>query len=228
MKGFVTTRAGGVSQGPWSSLNLGKHVGDEAAAVAENRRRFAGLLPREPRWISLVHGDRVLRWEEEPQDTEADASVTALAGMPCVVTAADCLPVLFCDRAGTTVGAAHAGWRGLSIGVLEATVRAMETAPSEILAWLGPAIGPTAFEVGEEVREAFVAADPRAASAFAARETPGKYLADLYALARQRLAQTGVTEVYGGQYCTHSDPQRFFSYRRDRTCGRMAAAIYLS
>ncbi len=231
VRGFVTTRAGGVSKGEWASLNLGQHVGDDADAVTENRRRFVNLLPREPRWISLVHGDRVLRWEDEPEDTQADASVTALTGMPCVVTAADCLPVLFCDRSGTTVGAAHAGWRGLSIGVLEATVQAMGVNPAEILAWLGPAIGPSAFEVGTEVRDAFVSVDPAAAGAFVTvgPQKSGKYFADLYALARQRLARAGVrvTQVYGGEHCTYSDPKRFFSYRRDRVCGRMAAAIYL-
>ncbi|MBI3715586.1 MAG: peptidoglycan editing factor PgeF [Betaproteobacteria bacterium] len=229
VKALFTTRQGGVSSGAWASLNLGKHVGDDADAVAENRRRFGVLLPREPQWISLVHGDRVLRWEDDQVDLQGDAVVTSLPERPCIVTAADCLPVFFCDRAATTVGVAHAGWRGLAADVLERTVEAMRVPPVQIQAWLGPAIGPTAFEVGDDVRNAFVAVDPRTAIAFAAAgaHRPGKYFADIYRLARQRLAQAGVTQVYGGGFCTVNEPARFFSHRRDRISGRMAAAIWL-
>jgi len=229
VRALFTTRQGGVSSGPWASLNLGKHVGDAAEAVAENRRRFGTLLPCAPQWVSLVHGDRVLRWEDDPAELQGDAVVTSLADRPCIVTAADCLPVFFCDRAASTVGVAHAGWRGLSAGVLERTVEAMRTPPAQVLAWLGPAIGPSAFEVGDDVRNAFVAADADADSAFAgaSAERPGKYFADIYRLARQRLAKAGVTHVYGGDFCTASDPLRFFSHRRDRISGRMAAAIWL-
>lgn len=235
VRAAMTTRNGGVSQGPFASLNLGEGA-DSPAHVAENRRRLAEHLelPAEPGWLRQVHGTRVVRLrpparmpgEGGESTPEADASYATEPGAVCVAQAADCLPVLFCDDAGAAVAAAHAGWRGLVAGVLEATVRAMPAAPASLMAWLGAAIGPDSFEVGDEVREAFVRADPGAAAAFRAG-APGKHYADLYALARRRLATAGVTRVYGGGLDTLRDPARFFSYRRDGRCGRMAALVWL-
>jgi len=225
---LVTTRAGGVSVAPYDSLNLGVHVGDDPARVAENRRRLRALLPEEPCWLNQVHGTTVLdadMWVGGLPD--ADAVVSRRSGRVCVVMTADCLPVLLCDDAGTVVGAAHAGWRGLHGGVLEATVAAMAVPPSTLMAWLGPAIGPAAFEVGDEVRQAYVGQDPRAAGAFQTTQQPGKWMADLYALARFRLEALGVVRVHGGEFCTHADATRFYSYRRDGVTGRMASLIWL-
>jgi YfiH family protein len=202
---------------------------DVAAGRDDDRRRLreALALPAEPGWLRQVHGARVVRLR--PGDgaaAEADASVAADPGVVCAVMAADCLPVLFCDDAGTTVAAAHAGWRGLAAGVLEATVRATGQPGERLMAWLGAAIGPASFEVGAEVREAFVAADPDAAACFRPRPSPGKFLADLYGLARQRLARAGVRRVHGGGLDTFADPRRFFSYRREGRCGRLAALVW--
>jgi len=222
----VTTRAGGVSLPPYDSLNLGDHVGDDPVAVVLNRQRLRALLPAEPRWLKQVHGTVVAKADMIVEPVEADAAVSFTAGMVCAVLTADCLPVLFCDRQGTRVAAAHAGWRGLAAGVLEAAAAAMQCPSSDILAWLGPAIGPQAFEVGEEVREAFVRDLPAAARAFTPRQS-GKWLADIYELARLRLARAGVREVYGGGLCTYSDSERFYSYRREKATGRMAALVWL-
>ncbi|MFA5530542.1 MAG: peptidoglycan editing factor PgeF [Thiohalomonadaceae bacterium] len=228
VRAAVTTRAGGVSVGPYASLNLGDHVGDEPAAVVENRARLVQVLrlPAEPRWLKQVHGTCALDAAAAIGGCEADAAFTALPGVVCAVLTADCLPVLFCDRAGTRVAAAHAGWRGLAAGVLERTMDTLGTAPADVLAWLGPAIGPQAFQVGEEVRTAFVSQDQAAATAFRPHGE-GRWLADLYALARLRLSRHGVAAVYGGGLCTFSDPARFFSYRRDGATGRMASLIWL-
>lgn len=223
---LATTRRGGVSAAPYASLNLGTHVGDDPARVADNRALLRELLPAEPAWLNQVHGTRVVDAAAAGDTPDADASVARDAGAVCVVMTADCLPVLLCDRAGTVVAAAHAGWRGLCDGVLEATVAAMGVAPGELLAWMGPAIGPDAFEVGAEVRAAFVARDPSADAAFAPIGD-GKYLADLYALGRQRLAAAGVGAVTGGDHCTVIERDLFFSYRRDRQTGRMASLIWL-
>jgi YfiH family protein len=222
----MTLRTGGASGGPYASLNLGDHVGDEPAAVAENRRRLREVLalPAEPLWLEQVHGTDVARCGG-PARPLADAAVALEPGQVCAVMVADCLPVLLADRGGTCVAAAHAGWRGLAAGVLEATVAALPAEPSQIVAWLGPAIGPEAFEVGPEVRDAFLAADEAAGEAF----RPGmgdRWLADVYRLARQRLARVGVTDLHGGGLCTVSDPARFFSYRRDGATGRMAALVW--
>ncbi|MDP1896342.1 MAG: peptidoglycan editing factor PgeF [Sulfurimicrobium sp.] len=224
-----TTRHGGVSAVPYTSFNLGGHVGDDPVAVATNRNELRTYLPAEPLWLKQVHGRGVVNADEAQGIPEADGSFSRQAGRICAVLTADCLPVLFCDRSGTVVAAAHAGWRGLADGVLEAAVEAMSVEPGEILAWLGPAIGPQAFEVGEDVREVFMAHDPVAASAFmpSAFSGAGKWLADIYLLARQRLARAGVTRVYGGEYCTHTDTERFFSYRRDGLTGRMASLVWL-
>lgn len=223
-----TTRLGGVSEGPYASLNLATHVGDDAARVLENRRRLhaALQLPSEPLWLRQVHGVAAVDAGCGKAECEADASYTGQSGVVCAVLTADCLPLLLCDVDGGVVAAAHAGWRGLLDGVIENTVRAMHRPGSRILAWLGPAIGPAAFEVGDEVRAAFVARDPRAAAAF--RPTPaGRWLADIHQLARGRLSEVGVEAVYGGHWCTVSDPARFYSYRRDRVTGRMASLIWL-
>ncbi len=209
---------------------------DVATGRDEDRRRLreALALPGEPRWLRQVHGTQVVelfrsprsRGEDQGEGPQADASFTTASGVACAVMAADCLPVLFCDDAGTTVAAAHAGWRGLAAGVLEATVRATGVAGASLMAWMGAAIGPGSFEVGAEVREAFLAADAGAAACFRPRPAPGKFLADLYGLARRRLAGAGVTRVYGGGLDTFADPERFFSYRRDGRCGRMAALVW--
>lgn len=229
---FMTTRVGGVGRSPYDGFNTATHVGDDPAAVAENRRLLRRHLPAEPLWLNQVHGAGVARFPATGVP-DADASVAFRPGQVCVVQTADCLPVLFRDRAGTVVAAAHAGWRGLAAGVLEETVAAMNVPPEEILAWLGAAIGPRAFEVGEEVREAFVGRHALAGVAFRPAlpgtldEAPRKWLADIYALARVRLAAAGVERVYGGGLCTFSDPARFFSYRREPRTGRMASLIWL-
>ena len=227
---LATTRTGGASTGPYASLNLGDHVGDAAAAVAANRRLLRPHFPSEPLWLRQVHGVEVVEAGESTggDPPEADGSVARRAGAVCVILTADCLPVLFCDVAGRVVGAAHAGWRGLLGGVLERTVKAMAVPPEDVLVWLGPAIGPSAFEVGAEVRDAFVAADPPAAAAFRPAAAPGKWLADLPALARQRLADVGVEKVHGGDLCTYRDAERFFSYRRDGVTGRLGSFIWLA
>ncbi len=225
---LVTTRLGGVSQPPFNSLNLGTHVGDSPADVTENRRRLRSLLPAEPCWLNQVHGTDVVCADnrvETPQD--ADASFARQPGAVCVVMTADCLPVLLCDQAGTVVAAAHAGWRGLLNGVIESTVKSMGVPPSQLMAWLGPAIGPDAFEVGPEVYAAFVEQNFAADTAF--EEIPdNKYLADIYKLARQRLAKLGVQQVYGGDFCTVVERERFFSYRRNGRTGRMASVVWIS
>lgn len=231
---LITTRVGGCSQPPYDSLNLGTHVGDLPADVAANRARLHPYLPAEPVWLSQVHGTHcldldALAAEPRPGPTpEADAALTRRGGAVCAIMTADCLPVLFCDAGGRVVAAAHAGWRGLLDGVLEATVRAMAVAPDDILAWLGPAIGPAAFEVGDDVRAAFVARDASASAAFHPHlAAAGKWWCDIEALARQRLIACGVTRIHGGGLCTASDPARFYSYRRDGVTGRMASLIWL-
>ncbi len=226
VRACVTTRSGGISQSPFDSFNLGDHVNDDPQAVAENRRRLRDALDCQPAWLSQVHGIRVV--EADPARVqEADASWSATPGVACAILTADCLPALFCDRAGTRVAAAHAGWRGLAGGMLEATLDALDCLPGEVLVWLGPAIGPEAFEVGPEVREALLVGHPQADAAFRPSANPGKYLADLYQLARIRLAARGVTAVYGGGLCTWSDP-RFYSYRRAARTGRFASLIWLA
>lgn len=226
VRALQTTRHGGVSCGGYASLNLGDHVGDAAEAVRENRARVCASLPAEPLWLRQVHGCAVSEAGRDRPGVEADAALARLPGLVCVVMTADCLPVLLCDRSGSVVAAAHAGWRGLCAGVIERTIAAMGVAGPELLAWLGPAIGPAAFEVGEEVRRAFVAVDAAAGAAFVARGG-GKWNADLYLLARQRLAACGVGAVYGGEACTFAEAERFFSFRRDGETGRMGTLIWL-
>jgi YfiH family protein len=225
VKACVTTRAGGASLAPFDSLNLGDHVEDSPEAVLENRRRLTEAFHIQPAWLRQVHGVSVVEADPE-RIAEADGSWTSTPGIACTSMTADCLPALFCNRAGTRVAAAHAGWRGLAAGVLEATAESLETEPADILVWLGPAIGPQAFEVGPEVREAFVQQLPGTAQAFVPSRNPGKFMADIYQLARLRLAARGITAVYGGGLCTVSDP-RFFSYRRSPLTGRFASLIWL-
>ncbi|CDF93548.1 MULTISPECIES: peptidoglycan editing factor PgeF [unclassified Pseudomonas] len=225
VKACVTTRAGGVSLAPFDSLNLGDHVDDDPGAVTENRRRLTDRFAIRPAWLQQVHGIAVVEADPALVAT-ADASWTATPGIACTAMTADCLPVLFCNRAGTRVAAAHAGWRGLANGVLEATLDSLATPADEIIAWLGPAIGPQAFEVGPEVREAFIAQLPRAEQAFVPSHNAGKFLADIYELARLRLAARGVSTVYGGGLCTVTDP-RFFSYRRSPRTGRFASLVWI-
>ncbi|MCH8536456.1 MAG: polyphenol oxidase [Alkalimonas sp.] len=228
VKACSSTRFGGYSTGVFASLNLGDHVGDAPEQVQRNRQllqQHAGM-PAAPVWLEQVHGTAVLRLPRQANSTlQADAAVSSAVGQVCSVMTADCLPVLFCDRSGQQVAAAHAGWRGLLGGVLEATV-ANFTQPTEVMAWLGPAIGPKAFEVGAEVRTQFIARQNGAETAFQP-STQGKWLANLYELARQRLQAVGVTAIYGGDYCTLSQPELFFSYRRDGQTGRMASCIWL-
>lgn len=229
VRAAFTTRAGGVSSGPHGGLNLGGNCGDDPAAVALNRQRLAAALdlPGEPQWLRQVHGTRVLVLPQATVEPEADGVFATEAGVVCAVQSADCLAVLFCDDRATVVAAAHAGWRGLAAGVLEATVAALPVSPDRLLAWIGPAIGPEAFEVGAEVPAAFVAVDPAAASCFRPGTQPGKYRGDLFALARQRLTRAGLTRIHGGGISTHADPGRFYSFRRDGVCGRMAALIWI-
>lgn len=225
VKACVTTRAGGVSLAPFDSLNLGDHVDDSPEAVSENRRRLTEAFSIKPAWLRQVHG--VVVAEANPElIAEADGSWTSTPGIACTAMTADCLPALFCNRDGTRVAAAHAGWRGLAAGVLEAAVESLQVEPAQVLVWLGPAIGPRAFEVGPEVREAFMQQLPVAAEAFIPSKNPGKFMADIYQLARLRLAACGVTAVYGGGFCTVTDP-RFYSYRRSPRTGRFASLIWL-
>jgi polyphenol oxidase len=226
VKAVITTRAGGVSTGPYASMNLGFTTDDDAHAVEENRRRLRMLLPAEPRWLKQVHGTRVVDADPLVERVEADAAIARENGTVCAVLIADCLPVLLTDRAGSLVAAAHAGWRGLAGGVIQRTIeRIREHSPHDVIAYIGPGIGRDAFEVGEDVYRAYTSNDAAAAHAFV-RHRPGKWLADLPALARRALAGCGVSEVYGGDFCTWSDPARFFSYRRDGATGRMAALIW--
>lgn len=224
---LITTRASGVSKAPYATLNLGRHVGDDPQAVAANRALLRAQLPNEPVWLNQVHGIKVLDAATVGLEVpEADASISRTPGVVCAIMTADCLPVLLADSKGSVVGAAHAGWRGLCNGVIEATVEAMAIPGNELVAWLGPAIGPDAFEVGTEVRAAFLQQDQAADAAFSPLED-GKYLADIYLLARQRLARLGVAQVHGGDFCTVIERDRFFSYRRDHVTGRMASCIWI-
>lgn len=230
VRALSTARTGGVSIGPFASLNLGDHVGDRPEAVAENRRRLAEAagLPRAPAWLRQVHGTGVVNvTPDSSPGAEADAATAFQAGAVCAVLTADCLPVLFTCRPGRRVAAAHAGWRGLAAGVLEAVISHMDEDPAELLAWIGPGIGPSAFEVGPEVREAFVVPDAACDIYFTAG-VGDHWFADLPGLTRHRLEKAGVTSVFGGNYCTFSDAKNFFSYRRDGQCGRMATLIWIS
>lgn len=239
VRAACTVRTGGVSARPYDSLNLGDHVGDDAAAVAANRAAVSRALGASPVFLEQVHGREVVEIDGgTPDATRADGCVTAAAGVACTIMVADCLPVLFADAAGTAVAAAHAGWRGLAgeggTGILENTVRRLRemTGSPRVTAWLGPCIGPGAFEVGGEVKEAFVTHDAGAAAMFSPGPAPGKWLADLQGLARRRLAALGIESIHGNDgsasWCTVSNPSLFFSHRRDRTSGRFAACVWLA
>jgi YfiH family protein len=223
---WQTTRAGGSSSGRYASQNLGAHVGDDPACVTANRDRLRDEpgLPAEPLWLDQVHGDRILA-PDRGETGAADGAVTSAIGRVLVVMTADCLPVLIASRTGEVVGVAHAGWRGLAGGVLEAAIAAMQVPPAGIQVWLGPAITQDAFEVGDDVRQAFTGIDPAAAECFARNES-GRWQADLYALTRQRLRHAGVSEIFGSERCTYGDPERYFSHRREAPCGRMASLIW--
>ena len=228
VKALTTFRTGGFSRGSYASFNLAAHTDDDPEAVQKNRqllREHFGL-PDEPAWLQQVHGKGVVNADARAIGAEADGSWTCTAGRVCAVMTADCLPVLICDRAGSRVAAAHAGWRGLHAGVIAETVRVLASDPAELMVWLGPAIGPQAFEVGEEVVRAFVDKDALNSAAF--RQTDARHwLCDLYQLARMELSVLGIEAVFGGHECTFNDPQRFYSYRRDGSTGRMASLIWL-
>ena len=229
VKAVSTTRHGGVSQGCYSSLNLGTHVGDDSQSVEINRQRLCQQLGinASPVWLEQVHGTQVLELTgKEGVVEQADASVTNKPGVVCTVMTADCLPVVFCSQGGDRVGVAHAGWRGLAAGVLEATVEAMNVPANELLAWFGPAIGAKAFEVGDEVRQAFIDNQPFAETAFQ-RNNNDRWFADIYMLAWQRLDRLGVASVSGGDRCTYFEKDDFFSYRRDGVTGRMATLVWI-
>lgn len=230
IRAIQTTRQGGFSQAPYDSFNLATHVGDNAHTVAKNRQLLNPYLPSEPVWVNQVHGVRVLDAATSSCLEDADASIARQKNVVCVTMTADCLPLLMCDTQGTVVAAVHAGWRGLCDGVIEATVKKMAVLPAEILVWLGPAIGPESFEVGEDVRQAFLAQDPNATLALQSIGNE-KWLCDLYTLAKQRLQAVGVRQIYGASvnenFCTFKQQDQFFSFRRDKSTGRMASLIWL-
>jgi len=229
VRAVITTRLGGVSHPPYDSLNLGDHVGDDSERVARNRAllRESARLPSDPHWLHQIHGCQIAQCGKNVLPVTADASTTTVPERVCAVLTADCLPLLISNRAGTRVAAVHAGWRGLAAGVVEAALAAFADSDDEILVWLGPAIGPTAFEVGDEVRTAFLKIDPLVEAGFTLSR-PGHWLADLYFLARSRLMHPRVTYIGGGDYCTLTESNRFFSYRRDGVTGRMASLIWLT
>ncbi len=227
---FTTTRRGGVSEGEFAELNLADHVGDDNRKVAENRRRLISLanLPSEPLWLTQVHGNRVINATATARNAQADASFADRPGVVCAVLTADCVPVFLCDRLGDRVGIVHVGWRGLVAGVVEKVLEQFAISASDVLAWLGPAIGPRAFEIGEEVKNALYDGHPDFESCFTTAMEAHKWMANLYALARRRLRHAGVDNCHCDEsLCTFSQPDRFFSYRRDRDCGRMASLIWI-
>lgn len=231
VKAIQTTRTGGVSLAPFDSLNFGMHVKDSPSHVARNRQQLSALLPSEPVWLNQVHGVQVVNAASASCVPDADASFSTQNNVVCVTMTADCLPVLLCNQKGTVVAAVHAGWRSLCNGVIEATVAKMGVDASDFMAWLGPAIGPQAFEVGTEVRAQFIAKDRQAELAF--KPHGDKWLADIYTIAQQRLNHLGITNIFGGQensqkFCTYTDKERFFSFRRDGDTGRMATLIWLT
>ena len=226
---YSTTRNGGYSEAPYDSLNFGEHVGDSLENVATNRGLLMESLslPNEPLWLEQIHSNQVICADAPPEILQADASFAKTANKVCVVTTADCLPLLLCNKAGTIVAAVHAGWRGLATGIIEQTAKILLRHDPELMAWMGPAIGPEHYEVGDEVRQAFISHDPQAEQAF--KSSPNnRWLADMYLLARQRLNSLGIQDIYGGGFCTFSDSKRFFSYRRDGVTGRMATLIWIA
>lgn len=233
VRALFTTRNGGKSSGPkncYATLNLGDHVNDNPDRVAQNRSLLRNYLPSEPKWLTQVHGILPVWVDNSSVPLNGDAAMSRRRGIVCAVLVADCLPIILCDSAGTMVGVIHAGWRGLASGIVEKTVTEMNRGDTKFMAWLGPAIGPNYFEVGEEVLEAFVKHDNKSRLAFAPHpeNKSDKWLANIFLLARQRLAAVGITEIYSDEICTYSNPKKFFSYRRDGETGRMAALIWLT
>lgn len=228
VKALQTTRQGGFSLPPYQSLNLGDHVNDPPHTVSRNRQQLSQLLPSEPLWLKQTHSTTVVRADQAGCHPKADASFATRPGAVCCVMTADCLPVLFCDHQGTRIAAAHAGWKGLANGILEQSIQQLGLPASELMAWLGPAISQPCFEVGNEVRQCFIAHDAAAEQAFQAGNSPNKWQADLYLLARQRLQRAGIHAIYGDSDCTYRQPERYFSYRRDGVTGRMASLIWLT
>jgi len=228
VRAYVSTRIGGVSNAPFDGLNLGDHVQDAPAAVRQNRQLFSSYIdmPNSVTWLNQVHETDVVTLPCDVLPNSADAAFSSSVKQVCAVLTADCLPVFFCNQLGTQVAVAHAGWRGLCAGVLESTLNQFDDV-SQVMVWLGPAIGPTAFEVGGEVREAFMSVRQEARLAFTPSVELGKWLGNLYLLAEQRLVAAGVTQVYGGDCCTFTEKERFYSYRRDGKTGRMASVIWL-
>ena len=227
VRAFSTTRIGGFSQAPWDSLNLGGNCGDDPQHVLKNRQLLESLLPSKPNWLRQVHGIHVANLDGDGVlEIDGDASTTTTAGRVCAILTADCLPVIFCNKQGTKVAAAHAGWRGLANGVLEATVAAMNCDPTDLLVWLGPAIGPTAFEVGKDVLDVFNQSHQDNYVAF--KPHGDRWLADLYELARLSLSRVGIRNISGGQLCTYSEQDKFYSYRRDGETGRMATVVWFT
>ena len=230
VKAVTTTRNGGFSVGPYASFNLSNLVGDEPGNVKRNRALLRDVLklPAEPWWLTQVHGSRVIDAFDAGPGEEADGCVTGTGGVVCAVLTADCLPIFLCDRRSTRIGVLHAGWRGLAAGVIEEGLRKIHIPPANLLAWLGPAIGPSAYEVGDDVRKVFVSQDMETAESFTPiPNRPGRWLADLYNIARLRLRSQGVQAIFGGLRCTLRERNLFYSHRRDGTCGRMASIIWL-
>lgn len=229
IKAYTTTRIGGVGRAPYDTFNLAAHVNDDPANVEKNRILLQEFLhlPSEPLWLTQVHGVNVVQAELQQPYVTADASYTREKNIVCVAQTADCLPVLICDRAATCVAAIHAGWKGLAAGIIEETIKMLKISGNDLLAWLGPAIGPQAFEVGDDVYEQFIAHDANAALGFKKIDNK-KWLADIYLLAKQRLHQCDVQNIYGGEFCTYTDKEQFFSYRRDNITGRMASLIWIT
>ncbi|MBA3696136.1 MAG: peptidoglycan editing factor PgeF [Methylotenera sp.] len=230
VKALQTIRTGGVSKPPYETLNFGEHVKDNPLSVAHNRQLLSPYLPSEPVWMNQIHSTQVIDAAKSGCLKNADGAFTTEANVVCVTMTADCLPVLLCDKTGTVVAAVHAGWRGLCDGVIEAAIAKMPAKPEDILAWLGPAIGPNAFEVSDDVREQFMHEDEQATAAF--KPHSDKWLCDIYTIAKQRLISVGVKAIYGSsvneEFCTYTDKTRFFSFRRDNTTGRMASLIWLA
>ena len=227
IKAFTSTRKAGVSEGAFASFNLALHVEDNPQQVKQNRQLlFEALnLPSEPVWLEQVHGVQVINADHADNTPQADAAFSTEKNKVCVVMIADCLPVLICNRQGTKVAAAHAGWRGLQAGVIEASIESLQENRQDILVWLGPAIGPDTFEVGDDVRQKFITEIPETVSAFTVSK-PGHWLANIYELAKIRLQNMGIDQIYGGDFCTYTDQQHFYSYRRDGVTGRMASLIW--
>lgn len=226
---YTTTRIGGVSQAPYDSFNLSTSIGDDPVAVLANRKKLRQdlNLPNEPYWLNQAHTNNVVIAAVQPNFPTADASYTTQSGVVCTVLTADCLPILLCSKKGDLVAAIHAGWKGIVNGVIEATIKALPTIPAEIIVWFGPAIGANAFVVGDDVREKFVNFDAQAKTTFRPIDN-GKWLFDIYALGKQRLNNCGIAEIYGGEFCTYSDPERFFSFRRSEKIGRQTSLIWLN